>query len=500
MADILLTTINARYAHASLGLRCLLANLGALSGRARIVEFALGQRTEDMVERLLADRPRVIGLGVYIWNADAALQLARALKALAPEVRLVIGGPEVSHELDDQPIVALADHVITGAADLAFAQLCDSLLAEGPRALPPRVIEGGAPDPATLALPYRHFSAEDIAHRTLYVEASRGCPFKCEYCLSALDRTAVPFDTDRLLAELGGLLARGARRFKFVDRTFNLKVQTSLAILEFFLERMTRAPDDPLHLHFELVPDHLPAALKASIARFPEGSLQFEIGIQTWAPQVQALISRRQDNARAEDNLRWLRTETQAHLHVDLIAGLPGEDLASFGRGFDRLVALRPHEIQVGILKRLRGAPIARHTAAFDLRFNPSPPYNLLSSDRWPFSDMQRIGRFARYWDLVGNSGRFGNSLPLMLGEAPFDRFLAFSDWVWANTDATHRLALDRQFALVQAWLAGPGEVGEAQAGDAVRSDRAASGTGTSPRTAGATPPRQRRHISGVTS
>ncbi len=225
-----------------------------------------------------------------------------------------------------------------------------------------RVHAGEQPPLAELASPYAEYSDDDLRHRHVYVEASRGCPFKCEFCLSALDRTAWPFPLDRFLRELEALWRRGARRYKFVDRTFNLRVETSAAILDFFLQRIEAAPDDPPFLHFELIPDHLPTALRGRLARFPAGTLQLEIGIQTFNVEVQALISRRQKNDEAEANLRWLRAETRAHLHVDLIAGLPGEDLASFAAGFDRLVALRPHEIQLGVLKRLRGAPIARHS------------------------------------------------------------------------------------------------------------------------------------------
>ena len=191
---------------------------------------------------------------------------------------------------------------------------------------------------------------------------------------------------------------------------------------------------------------------------------------------MQRLIGRRQDDARAEDNLRWLREHTQAHLHVDLIAGLPGEDVASFGAGFDRLARLDPHEIQVGILKRLRGAPIARHTDTHGMVFSPDPPYNVLATAAIPFSDIQRLARFARYWDLIGNSGRFVRTRALLLGARPFDRFLALSDWLYAQTDATHRLSAERQFELVRAWLLGPGESDAAAVDEAIVQDYAASG------------------------
>ena len=447
MPRILLSTINARYVHASLGLRYIAANMGELRGETRILEFVLGARAMDMAEQLLAHRPRIIGLGVYIWNVEETTRLVALLKSVAPDVIVVVGGPEVSYEIASQRICGLADYVVTGWGDLAFGGLCRTLLAgEKPG---DRIVAGGQPALSEISLPYAEFTEEDIDRRFIYVEASRGCPFKCEFCLSSLDKTAWAFDLDAFMEALETLHARGARHFRFVDRTFNLKSAVGVRILEFFLERL----DERLFVHFEVIPDHLPDKLKEAIARFPPGALQFEVGIQTWNAHVQDLISRRQDNARAEANLAWLRRESNALVHVDLIAGLPGEDLESFGRGFDRLYALSVHEIQVGILKRLRGTPIARHTEGFAMRYNPDPPYNVLQTDRIGFRDMQRISRFARYWDMVGNSGRFRRALKLLLGEAPYARFMQFSDWLYAATGKTHEMALERLFEHVHAFL-----------------------------------------------
>jgi hypothetical protein len=294
---------------------------------------------------------------------------------------------------------------------------------------------------------------------------------------------------DRFLEELEALYARGARLFKFVDRTFNLNVKASLRILQFFLDKLQAHPDDPVYAHFEVVPDHLPAALKESIALFPPGALQFEIGIQSFNPQVQALVSRRQDNEKAADNIRWLSEKSHAHLHVDLIAGLPGEDMESFAAGFDKLWALNPHEIQFGILKRLRGTPIIRHTPEFRMVYDPHPPYQILANDRISFADMQRLVRFARYWDLVANSGRFAKTLPLILGQAPFANFMALSDWLYSVTDATHRIALDRLAGLVARWLQEKG-ISEEQA----RLTLAQDFGGRQLKTASAAPQRQARH------
>ncbi len=443
MPDIILSTLNARYTHTSLGLRYLYANLGEYQQRAVIQEFTIAMRPLDIAEQLLASNPQIIGLGVYIWNVTETTELLGLLKAIAPETIVVLGGPEVSYECEGQKVTTLADYVITGAGETSFRQLCAQLL-NGQRPSS-RIISGEQVPLAQLALPYQHYTDEDLRTRAIYVEASRGCPFKCEFCLSALDKTAYPFELQRFLAEMDGLWQRGLRQFRFVDRTFNLKIQTTIAILDFFLERL----DAETFLHFELIPDHLPEALKERIARFPPGSLQFEIGIQTFNPQVQSLISRKQDNAKSAENIRWLSGHSHAHLHTDLIFGLPGEDLQSFGEGFDRLIALKPHEIQLGILKRLRGAPIARHTEVFEMVYNPQPPYNILRTSLADFQTTQQMGRFARYWDMIGNSGRFECTLPLLLGEEPFARFWKLSEWLYAQAQQTHKIALPRLFVLV---------------------------------------------------
>ncbi len=443
MSAIVLATLNARYLHASLGLRYLAANMGELEQDTEIMEFILQHRPEEIVEALLAAKPRIIGFGVYIWNVTEITRVVALLKCVAPQITVVLGGPEVSYECDEQEIVRLADYVITGWGDISFAKLCRELLQQRPQAQ--KIIAGIQPKLAEIKLPYALYSDHDIAHRTLYVEASRGCPFKCEFCLSSLDKTALAFDLDRILDEMDKLYRRGARQFKFVDRTFNLNTKTGVRILEFFLERL----DDKLFVHFEVIPDHLPEQLKALIVKFPAGSLQFEVGIQTLNPEVQALISRKQDAAKTEENLRWLRQESHAHVHVDLIIGLPGEDVASIAHGFDRLVAPKQQEIQVGVLKRLRGTPIIRHTEAYAMRYTPYPPYTILATDRIDFATMQRLARFARYWDLIGNSQRFPQALELLLGESPFARFLTFSDWIYSTTHQTHQIPLHRLFDLI---------------------------------------------------
>ncbi len=458
MPDIVLATINAKFIHAAFGLRYLRANLGTLRERSTILEFDLQQRPVDMLERILEQSPKIVGVGVYIWNVVASLQLVSELKRVRPDITVIIGGPEVSHETDQQEICRLADYVITGEADLAFAELCGQLLVEKRRPLirridatlpefeirsksPAMAITGRSDQTAeVIALPYAEYTDADLKHRIIYVEASRGCPFSCEFCLSSLDVPVRNVPTDAFLVSMQNLFDRGCRQFKFVDRTFNLNLGIASSILKFFLDRY----EPGLFVHFEMVPDRLPEGLRTLIKQFPAGALQFEVGIQSFNPEVEALISRRQNHEKLEDNLRWLRRETGVHVHADLIVGLPGEDVASFGRGFDTLVELGPQEIQVGILKRLRGTPIVRHDEAWGMVYSPTPPYEVLQTKLISFAQMQAMRRFSRYWDLVANSGSFTSTLKLLLADGPFANFTRFADWIWQRAgNRTHGIALN---------------------------------------------------------
>lgn len=440
MAQIVLSTLNAKYIHASFGLRCLHANLEELQAQAKLVEFDINQNPLNIAEQILEAQPRIVGLGVYIWNVQPTYQVVSCLKKIRPDLVVVIGGPEVSFEWEDQPLFKLADFLVTGEADFAFRDLCRSILSDQrPTA---KCIPALLPDVCEIKLPYSLYTDEDIAHRVVYVEASRGCPFTCEFCLSSLDSPVRSFDLEPFLDAMQGLFDRGLRRFKFVDRTFNLNLRMSRTILEFFLERWVEG----LFVHFEMVPDRLPEALRDIIRQFPSGALQFEIGIQTFNPEIANRIRRRQDYAKLEANFRFLREETGVHLHADLIAGLPGEDTESFGRGFDRLIGLQPHEIQVGILKRLRGTPIVRHDSEWGMVYSESAPYEVLQTASISFSEMQWLRRFARYWDMIGNSGNFIETTPMLWAGTPsaFEVFMDLTQWLYEQSHRTHGIALNK--------------------------------------------------------
>jgi len=433
---IILSTLNSRYTHSAIGLRYLYANMKELQVDTEILEFSINDALQSVAEKLLDTLPDIIGLGVYIWNATQIAELIHILKKVSPKTTIVLGGPEVTYS-PFRVNFDTADFIIQGEGDLAFFELCKNIINNQPSQ---RIIKMRIPNLKEIVLPYQYYSDHDIQNRYIYVEISRGCPFACEFCLSSMDEKVRAFDLDEVLVEFEKLWQRGARNFKFVDRTFNLNMKAANQILDFFL-----AKEETYFAHFEVIPDHFPISLREKIKRFPHGALQLEIGIQTLNPEIANNISRQLKLDKIKENISFLENETTAHIHLDLIVGLPGEDLASFGKNLDALMQMSSCEIQIGILKKLSGTHIERHDTPFGMVYSDIPPYDILKNKHLSFKDIQIMKRFSRFWDLFYNSGNFKNSLVLLWGDASvYTHFYAFSLWIYEQTDSTWRISLPR--------------------------------------------------------
>ena len=484
--DIILSTINAKWIHPSLALRLLKANLGTMEERCEIIEFTLRQPLEEKVNAIMAAAPRIAGFSVSIWNHTATLELLEALEkkwaaesadyasvagheAAGSKSRrpiVVLGGPEVSWLPPDAAIFRYANFVVRGEGEHSFRKICEQILSGQEVWQDDHSVQ--YVDVNSIKSAYHLYTDDDLNRKLIYVEASRGCPFNCAFCLSSIKtETFVPenaetqntaaqnhvrfFPLDQFLAEMDVLIERGARTIKFLDRTFNLDIKRAMRILEFFLDKIDERKNvspTPFVVHFEMVPSRFPAELCEILSRFPPGTLRLEIGIQTLNAEVSARIGRPSAPERELETLRLLRENTSAIIHADLIAGLPGEDFASFASGFDRLRAALSHpaavsgwqaaalpqaahprnEIQLGILKLLPGAPIARLSAAFGMRYNSSPPYEVMETAVLPAHDIDRIKNFARFWELIVNRGLTDfDEQPL------FAKFMAMSDSLLAH-------------------------------------------------------------------
>ncbi|ATB69685.1 radical SAM domain protein [Sulfurospirillum diekertiae] len=446
MKEILLTTFNARYTHTSIAQRYLFANLEELQEKAKILEFVINSQVADAAEEILSYNPKIVGIGAYIWNALEVQELISILKKVAPHIFIVLGGPEASH-FPHRVDFSGADYIIQGEGDIAFYELCQTLL-EGHKPNE-HVIKAPMVHLNAIKLPYDYYTDHDIKNRYCYVEASRGCPFTCEFCLSSADKKVRDIEIERFIGELEKLWQRGVRNFKFIDRTFNLSIENATKLLDFFL-----AKTEACFVHFEVIPDHFPSALREKIAQFPPAALQLEVGIQTLDPEISKNIHRRLNIAKIEDNLAFLQQQTHAHLHVDLIIGLPGESLEGFGRNLDKLYSLTQCEIQIGILKKLSGTTISRHDEIHGMKYCDKPPYDILQNNLIPFKEMQKMKRFARFWDMVYNSGNFKKSaIHLWHDGKVYDGFYAFSEWLYTQTKSTWQISLDRLAELIFRYL-----------------------------------------------
>jgi radical SAM superfamily enzyme YgiQ (UPF0313 family) len=493
VADIVLSTINAKWIHPSLALRLLKANLppDLPADNCVILEFALRQPLAEETAAVLAEMPKILALSVSVWNHQATLELLDALEKAwggGTEGRsarpvIVLGGPEITGLVDasaarggEAPaLFRQADFVVRGEGEAVFAQLCRAVL-EDPEAAKKqfgKIIDSNtrtnarAAHPAAIKSAYDLYSDEDLRRKLIYVEASRGCPYSCAFCQSAVTAggnnpkaTAVQsvreFPLEEFLDNLEKLLRRGGeigncsggtdkntpiktRTIKFLDRSFNANISRALRILEFCLAKTAETkPENPLQFHFEMVPAVFPEELRAMLALFPPGSLRLEIGIQSFNPQTSAIISRNSNPQRELETLIFLREKTNAVIHADLIAGLPAEDMASFCNGFDRLwialtgggnAASAPFEIQPGILKCLPGTPLyaMAESGGFAVKYSKTAPYDVIETDCLPAADMEKIKNFARFWELIVNRRSRLSPLPVQPGMPVFARFMELS-------------------------------------------------------------------------
>jgi len=402
-ASIGLITLNSRYIHLALSLRCL-RNAAREAGFRNVwlAEYTIHAPLWKLAAEVSARRPAVLGFSVYIWNREPTLALIERLKQQDPSLVIVVGGPEVSFETVRPPFV---DVVIAGEGEEKWAEFLRGW-AKGERpddATLTRWATQGNSEPPLVAPPYlpEDQTPEAALHtRLVYLETSRGCPYSCSFCLSALEERVRFYPDASVRQTLTSLMAAGARRIKFLDRTFNLNRKR-------MREWITWLMGFPgMQFHFEVVADLLDEETLALLDTVPPGMFQFEVGIQSTAPATQTRIARRQ-GTRLFPVIQRLIRAGRVHLHLDLIWGLPGETLREIRQGFEEVMALRPHELQLGFLKFLPGAPIRKDIIPYEYRYESRPPYEVISHRELPSAELLFLKRFAEVFDLYHNSGHF---------------------------------------------------------------------------------------------
>jgi radical SAM superfamily enzyme YgiQ (UPF0313 family) len=457
-APVVLVSLNAKFIHSNLAIDYLRAYCEAreIPTAIQVFEFHINQPVDYIVGEILSMDMDIIGFSCYIWNIAATLHVISRLKLARPEVTIIVGGPEVSYETEqlllDHPEI---DYCITGEGEQSFADLLSGLLAQrGPQveregaqqptaSLERRIIPGDSVVLDELASPYPTNLRERYRHKLVYLETSRGCPFSCQYCLSANTRSVRYFPWERVKAEFIKLLDAGFPQIKLIDRTFNANPARALQIFRFLVEENAKrgafaGSKPPTIFHFEISADILTEGLLSYLEEVPPGLFQFEIGIQSTTPEVLTEIQRRSDWQVLSKTIKRLAKPSNIHLHLDLIAGLPQETFDSFQESFDDVYGLGGQRIQLGFLKLLKGSGLRQRSQELGLIFDPYPPYEIIATPTLSALEIVRLKEIESLLEQYYNSHRFTLTLEFLTSRVYTSPFEFFRDL--ATYFRAHRL------------------------------------------------------------
>ena len=412
----ILSTLHSKFIHNSLALPCLAAYCGEDCGEFLIREFTVHEPRESILSQILAEDPDVVAFSVYLWNRRETLDLVDALCVARPELRIILGGPEVSFEGEEiftrhPGITAL----IRGEGEEPLRALLSAWQQEQePGEVTRTVLRVGeelntGPDSPPLKeldrvpSPFRS-GLVDMARGFVYYETSRGCPFHCSFCLSARDNLIRSYSMERIKSDLLLLMQKGVAKIKLVDRTFNFDASRAREIFSFILEH-----NRSTHFHFEIAGHLLDEATLELLEKVPEEMFQFEIGVQSTLESTLDAIGRKVNMKKLEENIRSLRKSNRIHMHLDLVAGLPGDNYNSFLKSIDRVATLAPHHLQIEPVKLLPGSPLRDQAEELKIRFDPNPPYTILGSPELSYAELQQLQEISRLLDLTYNSGHFSS-------------------------------------------------------------------------------------------
>ena len=445
---IVLVSIDAKYIHTNNAVRLLKANS---SFPIDILEYTIKDDPTQMVQDIRDKLPDVIGFSVYIWNVEPIKVVLNQLSDL--DATIVLGGPEVSYDSEYFLSFEAVDAIIRGEGEITFQRLLERLVKrepfadldgiatrDGSRILVNPIVE--IPDLSVLRSPH-HFDSDlpHLAHRIAYVESSRGCPFRCSYCLSSLEERVRFFPVETVQTDILHLMDNGVRTIKFLDRTFNANRNT-MTLLDFII----RHDNGDTVFQFEITGDILdPAIIQYLNTHARPGLFRFEIGIQSTNETTNALVDRNQDTKRLFERIKDIQRAGVIDLHLDLIAGLPMEDKASFIRTFDEVFHLGAKELQLGFLKMLRGTKIRREADKYAYAYDEQAPYEIRSNHVLSETDVAEIKAVETMLELYHNKGHFGPRLHahILAQESPYAFFRNLAKHYDKHNYGTHRYQLE---------------------------------------------------------
>lgn len=438
--NVVLLTLNSKFIHSSLALRYLKA-YGEAHGQAYdIVEYTINMPVLHILSDITEHDIDVLGFACYIWNIEMTLHVVDMVKAVRPDIKIVLGGPEVSFTADELlercPNI---DYIVQGEGEEAFHALVTALqlgndgldpVIPGVRGRRDSSILGSleaveVSDLSSIPFPYTEEDMEDLEHKIIYYESSRGCPFSCQYCLSGNKNTVRFFPQERTLEELQWFIDHGVKQVKFVDRTFNCAPHHHRPLMEFM-----RDSDTDMNFHLEMEPELMTEWETNILCETPPGRIQIEVGVQSTHKKTLDAINRYNDWPYIQKSIRPIIQAGRTHVHMDLIVGLPHEDFNRFGQSFNDLFSLQPHALQIGFLKLLKGSGV-RRMREYKYVADPLAPYEVLSTHVLPYNDVRFLKYFEDVFERFYNSERFRTTFgyigqQLIHGET--DAFTYFCD------------------------------------------------------------------------
>ena len=438
--NVVLSTLNSKFIHSSLALRYLKA-YGEAHGQAYdIVEYTINMPVLHILSDITEHDIDVLGFACYIWNIEMTLHVVDMVKAVRPDIKIVLGGPEVSFTADELlercPNI---DYIVQGEGEEAFHDLVTALqlgndgldpVIPGVRGRRDGSILGSLEavevrDLSSIPFPYTEEDMEDLEHKIIYYESSRGCPFSCQYCLSGNKNTVRFFPQERTLEELQWFIDHGVKQVKFVDRTFNCAPHHHRPLMEFM-----RDSDTDMNFHLEMEPELMTEWETNILCETPPGRIQIEVGVQSTHKKTLDAINRYNDWPYIQKSIRPIIQAGRTHVHMDLIVGLPHEDFNRFGQSFNDLFSLQPHALQIGFLKLLKGSGVRRMNE-YKYVADPLAPYEVLSTHVLPYEDVRFLKYFEDVFERFYNSERFRTTFgyigqQLIHGET--DAFTYFCD------------------------------------------------------------------------
>lgn len=432
----LLVAVNAKYIHSNPAVYSLKRFAGEYTDAVEIAEYTINNRMEDILEDIYRRKPDVIGFSCYIWNIGMVEKLMGELHKLLPKLPVFLGGPEVTYDADKllrkYPYLT---GIFIGEGEATFAQVVKYYVKKNPESLediPGLMLRSGmTPERKPLNLTDVPFLYDDMApftNRIIYYETQRGCPFRCSYCLSSIDKTVRFRDIEVVKKELAFFLEKKVKQVKFVDRTFNCNHDHAMAVWQYLYDH----DNGVTNFHFEIAGDILREDEIALVAKMRPGLVQFEIGVQSTNTDTLREIRRVMDIEKLKQVVAALKAAHNVHIHLDLIAGLPYEDYDSFARSFDDVYAMEPEQLQLGFLKVLKGSYMAEMAENYGLVYTDYAPYEVLYTNWLSFTEICRLKRIEEMVEIYYNSGQFAHSLPVMIadfGQGAFAFYEALADF-----------------------------------------------------------------------